>query len=116
MPAGLDRIEPFPKVEMLSGNVGYVEIRLFAARAWAEDEAARVMAEVADADALIFDLRGNSGGTTHGMTSKGGNMPQWWIEGQLVHDLLWCNKSTQGHAPSKALGQAQDIWRHPVMF
>ncbi len=61
-PVGLDQIEPFPKAEMLSGNVGYVDIRLFASREWAEDAAVRVMEKLADADALIFDLRHCMGG------------------------------------------------------
>jgi hypothetical protein len=49
--------------EILEGNVGYVEIRSFAysARAIA-DAVAKEMSAVADADALIIDIRRNGGG------------------------------------------------------
>jgi hypothetical protein len=62
VPAGLEEVKGFTKAEMLSGNVGYVEVRLFPGREWAEDEAVRAMNAVAGADALIFDLRACMGG------------------------------------------------------
>ena len=54
----------FGRSEILAGNVGYVEIRSFGSWApEARDTAARIMSALADADALIIDLRSNGGGS-----------------------------------------------------
>ena len=52
----------FEKVEVLDGNVGYLELRGFAPLAPARDTAAGAMAFLANVDALIIDLRRNGGG------------------------------------------------------
>lgn len=50
--------------EILPGNIGYVEIRSFAYSAQAiADAVAKEMSVVADADALIIDVRRNGGGS-----------------------------------------------------
>ena len=54
----------FGRAEILPGNVGYLEIRGFGS--WvpeARDTVARIMTSLADADALIIDLRDNGGGS-----------------------------------------------------
>ena len=54
----------FGRSEILPGNVAYLEIRSFGA--WvpeARDTIARIMSSLADADALIIDLRDNGGGS-----------------------------------------------------
>ena len=54
----------FGRSEILPGNVAYLEIRSFAA--WvpeARDTIGRIMSSLADADALIIDLRDNGGGS-----------------------------------------------------
>ncbi|MEZ5065959.1 MAG: S41 family peptidase [bacterium] len=61
-PRGLDEIEPFPRAEVLPGNVACVEVRLFSPGDHAQDAAARVMETIADADAVVFDLRRCMGG------------------------------------------------------
>ena len=49
--------------EILAGNIGYVEVRSFASSARAIEAAvAKEMSVVADADALIVDIRRNGGG------------------------------------------------------
>ena len=54
----------FGRAEILPGNVGYLEIRSFGAWApEARDTVARIMSTLADADALIIDLRENGGGS-----------------------------------------------------
>ena len=62
VPRRLEGIEPFPRAELLPGNVACVEVRLFAPREGAEDRAAEVMKTIADADAVVFDLRACMGG------------------------------------------------------
>lgn len=52
----------FEKVEHLSGNIGYLDLRGFMDAALAEEAAAAAMTFVADASALIIDLRNNNGG------------------------------------------------------
>jgi len=52
----------FEKVERLPGNVGYVEFRQFAPPSICADTAAAAMNFLANADALIVDLRRNGGG------------------------------------------------------
>lgn len=50
--------------EILPGNVAYLEVRSFAAWApEARDSVGRIMSSLADADALIIDLRDNGGGS-----------------------------------------------------
>ena len=52
----------FEKVERLPGNVGYVDFRQFAPPSICADTAAAAMNFLANADALIVDLRRNGGG------------------------------------------------------
>ena len=52
----------FAKVERLAGNIGYVELRQFESPALAGDVAASVFRFLAGTDALIIDLRRNTGG------------------------------------------------------
>jgi hypothetical protein len=52
------------RAEILPGNIGYLEIRGFGS--WvpeARDSVAQIMSTLADADALIIDLRQNGGGS-----------------------------------------------------
>jgi C-terminal processing protease CtpA/Prc len=53
----------FEKVERLMGNVGYLDLRAFLPPQMMGDTAAAAMAFVANADALIVDLRQNGGGS-----------------------------------------------------
>jgi hypothetical protein len=58
-----DNVKGIPEAKMLPGNVGYIDIRLFVPLEMQEDDAVQAMATVADADAIIFDLRTCMGGT-----------------------------------------------------
>ena len=54
------------RVELLPGNVGLIEVRMLAFPPSAVGDAYRdAMARVADADALVLDLRANGGGTPY---------------------------------------------------
>jgi retinol-binding protein 3 len=52
----------FDKVEILSGNIGYVKFDMFADPAFCGPTATAAMNFLANADAVIFDLRENGGG------------------------------------------------------
>ena len=52
----------FHKLELLPGDVGYLDIHYFHRPAWAGDTAVAAMNFIAEAHALIIDLRGCTGG------------------------------------------------------
>ena len=52
----------FERVERLEGNVGYLDLRSFHDARYAGETASAAMNLLANADALIFDLRQNGGG------------------------------------------------------
>src|SRR6185312_16426537 len=54
----------FNKLERLSGNVGYLEIRSFANLDQAKDTADAWLSALAGFDSIILDLRQNGGGNT----------------------------------------------------
>lgn len=54
----------FEKVELLPGNVAYVDIRFFYTPRHASETATAAMNMLANADAIIFDLRKNMGGSS----------------------------------------------------
>lgn len=53
----------FREVEILPGNIGYIRFDFFVPGEEAERTAAAAMAFVRNCDALVFDLRGNGGGS-----------------------------------------------------
>lgn len=53
----------FPEVRVLAGNVGYVKLTGFTMPEWGGETVAAAMKFVGNTDALIFDLRGNHGGS-----------------------------------------------------
>ena len=52
----------FKKVELMDGNIGYIDLRFFGDARYAAPTAIAAMNLVAYCDALIIDLRANSGG------------------------------------------------------
>ena len=60
---GASRNFGFERVERLSGNVGYLDLRMFDSPRFAGETAAAAMNFLANTDALIVDLRKNGGGT-----------------------------------------------------
>ena len=52
----------FKKVELLGGNIGYVDFRSFANAKYVKETVASVMKFLSNTDAIIFDVRMNGGG------------------------------------------------------
>ena len=52
----------FARIDVLPGNIGYVDLRMFYPAELAAEEAADAMNRVADTNALLIDLRQNGGG------------------------------------------------------
>lgn len=57
----------FKKVEILPGNIGYIDLRYFAPEELSKETIAGAMSFVANSDALIIDLRNNGGGDPSGV-------------------------------------------------
>lgn len=57
----------FKQVEILPGNIGYVDFRVFASPDYSKETIASVMGFLANTDVLIFDLRSNRGGQPPGV-------------------------------------------------
>ena len=53
----------FKEVKILEGNIGYLDLRAFVDLRMARKAAKKAMNELIEADALIFDLRKNGGGS-----------------------------------------------------
>ena len=53
----------FESVEVLDGNIGYLDLRGFMEIRYAEEVAVPAMDKLIEADAIIFDLRKNGGGS-----------------------------------------------------
>ena len=76
----------FEKVERLEGNVGYVDMRYFDGSEEAKPTAAAAMNFLANADAIIFDMRQNGGGSPEMIRYVSS-----WFFGESTHlnSLYW---------------------------
>ena len=105
----------FEKVERLPGNVGYVEVRSFLAGAGPAvvEATAEAMSALADADALIVDLRRNGGGSPHMVALVSSYLfdgrvhlnSLYWREGDRT-DEFWTSDEVRG----KRFGQAKPVY------
>ena len=104
----------FEKVERLPGNIGYLELRSFlAAGPEAAAAAAAAMSSLADADALIVDLRRNGGGNPEMValvTSYLFERPThlnslYWREGDRTEEF-W----TRAEVDGRRFGQAKPVF------
>jgi hypothetical protein len=104
----------FEKVERLPGNIGYLEMRGFTDPATGGDTAAAAMTFVADADALIIDLRRNGGGEA----SMVAFVSSYLFESKPVHlnDLVWRKDNrveqfwTLPHVPGRRFGRDKPVY------
>jgi len=113
-PRPLLRNHGFEKAEVLAGNIGYVEVTSFqgsgeeAARA-----AAHAMSVVADADALIVDLRRNGGGNPHTVAMLSSYL---FDEPTHLNSLYWRERDrtdefwTSREVPGKRFGQKKPVF------
>ncbi|MFT3792068.1 MAG: S41 family peptidase [Rudaea sp.] len=90
------------KVEWLSGNVGYLDLRGFAPADFVASAYASAMNLLADTDALIVDLRRNGGGDPSAVAVF---MSHFFAEDDSRHlnDLRW-----------RAENRTQEFWTVPV--
>lgn len=104
----------FYKVERLPGNIGYIDLRMFADPAVCGDTAAAAMTLVANTEALIFDLRKNGGGMPRMVMF----LCSYLFEGEDVHlnsfyfrpDDSTKQYWTQSHVPGKRYGQDKPVY------
>jgi len=87
------------RVEVLPGNVGYLNVVQFHELADARDTIASAMAFLANTDALIIDLRGNRGGNGESMAF----LASYFFKGELTLMEL----RFRGQAPEQAKTHAE---------
>lgn len=93
----------FEKVERLDGNIGYLDMRYFAGTQLARPTAVAAMNFLANADALIFDMRKNGGGSPEMIRficSYLFDEPThlnslYWREGDVTQEF-WTNENVPG--------------------
>jgi hypothetical protein len=102
------------KVERLAGNIGYLDLRHFHRPEWAGEAVAAAMGLVADAHALILDLRRCTGGfpATVALVCS-------YLFGQqslLLNSIYWRDDNTtqefwtQPQAPGKHFGDQKPVY------
>lgn len=100
----------FEKAEVLPGNIGYLEMRVFASGPEAAADAA--MGRLADTDALIIDLRRNRGGDPAMVARVSSYLFEhpthlnslYWREGDRTEEF-WTTKEVAG----KRFGQGKPV-------
>lgn len=100
-------------VEKLPGNIGYLEVRGFAPAKYTEQAFADAMTQLADCDALIFDLRRNGGGDPAGVALLSSYLfdarthlnDLYWREGDRTEEF-W----TRTDVPGKKFGQRKPVY------
>jgi len=103
----------FEKAEVLPGNIGYLEMRVFASGPEAEAAADAAMSRLADADALIVDLRRNGGGDPAMVARVSSYLFEqpthlnslYWREGDRTEEF-WTTKEVSG----KRFGQGKPVF------
>jgi retinol-binding protein 3 len=106
----------FERVERLPGNVGYLDLRGFADPALAGDLAAAAMTLLAEAGALIVDLRRNGGGSPAMIALLSSYL---FDEPTHLNDLRWREGPagerpqqfwTQAYVPGRRFGGAKPVY------
>lgn len=92
----------FRSVQLLPGNIGYLDLRVFAPLDWGGETATAAMTMLANADALVIDLRQNGGGH--------GEMAQW-----LASYLLGAEPRPLSGAYSRERDATTQQWSLPYV-
>jgi hypothetical protein len=103
----------FERVERLPGNIGYIDLRRFSNPAWAGDTLAAAMTLVAHSDALIIDLRENTGGypataallESYLFDGRTHTVDIYWRDGDRT-EQFWTQDSVSG----SRFGQSKPVW------
>jgi len=101
------------KVDTLPGNIGYLDLREFAAIEFAEPTLGAAMTQLADTDALIVDLRHNGGGDPHTVAF----VTSYLFDGRThLNDMYWRKSGstdafwTRDEVPGKRFGGAKKVY------
>jgi len=101
------------KVETLPGNIGYIDLREFAAARYAKPALSAMMTLVAGTDALIVDLRNNGGGDPFAVAW----MQSYLFDGRThLNDMYWrAGERTDGFwtdadVPGQKFGGAKKVY------
>lgn len=101
------------KIETLPGNIGYIDLRMFAPASLSKDIISAAMQVVANTDALIVDLRNNGGGDPHTVAF----MSSYLFDKRThLNDMVWREGSrresfwTQEEVPGKRFGDEKKIY------
>ncbi len=86
----------FKKIELLDGNIGYLDLESFADARYAGETAVAAMNFLSNASALIIDLRDNGGGNPS-MTQL---IASYLFSSKPVHLNTFYNKSTDTYSES----------------
>jgi hypothetical protein len=96
----------FQKIEILDGNVGYLDLRGFSDPTAAGDTAVAAMAFLANADSIVIDLRRNGGGDPKMIQllssyffAEPTHLNSFFMRGQEQLDQFW----TLPHVPGKKM-------------
>jgi hypothetical protein len=101
------------KIEALPGNIGYIDLRMFPSIWFSEEAISAAMSVVGDTDALIIDLRNNSGGDPNTVAF----MSSYLFEKRThLNDMYWRKDNrtvefwTTENVPGKRFGGTKKIY------
>ena len=87
----------FKKVEILDGNIGYLDLRYFASPEYFDEKIAGVMNFLSNSDAIIIDLRKNGGGEGSSL------LPSYFLSPETIHLGSVCCRDTLDNEYKKTI-------------
>ena len=101
------------KVDILPGNIGYIDLRSFPSARFARPALSAAMNQVADTDALIIDLRYNGGGDPHAVAYLSSYL---FDRRTHLNDMVWRSSGrteafwTTEDLPGKKFGSTKKVY------